>query len=110
MKNTLEKGKFRILIYKRHNKYVGICYETGWVETYNNLEEARTHIIDGIKSLVETSINNNLSIKNINRRPPLKHCFPFHMLSIIATFKNPFDLQFTNELITPNLAYYVVKG
>jgi len=87
MKNTLEKGQFRILIYKRHNEYVGICYETGWVEVYSTKSEVLKHITNGIESLLKTTLKHNFGIENINRRPPLKYCLIFHTLPILATFK-----------------------
>lgn len=109
MKNTLKKVQFRMMIYKRHSEYVGICYETGWVEVHSTKEEAINHLTNGVKALLETSLKNKLSEKNINRRPPLKYFFIFHILPhilpIIASFKNSFDFSFINESIVPNHSY-----
>lgn len=97
MQNTLEKAKFRILVYKSKKGYVGICYETGWVEIYPTQEEVIKHISDGISSLIETSKANSFGSKNLNRKPTLKYQFIFHTLPAVATFKKSLDFSFITK-------------
>ena len=104
MKNTLEKGMFRILIYKGREGYVGICYETGWVEIFPTKEETLKHICDGLTSLIKTSKANNFSAVNLNRKPPFKYQVIFHTLPAIATFKKSFDFSFTTTPVVPSPA------
>lgn len=100
MKNTLERAKFRILIYKGEEGYIGICYETGWVEEWNTEEEVKKHLIDGILALMKTIAGGHLSEKVINQKPPLKHRLFFFLFALASVFK-AFDVTFFTEPILP---------
>ena len=103
MKNTLNFGKFNILIYKGSDGYTGICYETGSVDVADTLQEVQEHIMNGLIATMQTIKNGNLSEEAINQRPDLKHRFLFFSLPIIATIARPLEISFFTKPISPSL-------
>jgi len=101
MKNTLKKGQFRILIYKGKEGYVGICYETGWVEIWPTPEECRKHLADGFVALFKMIEEGKLSEKSFNQKPSLKYRIIFYFLPVLASFLRFLQISFFTEPIKP---------
>lgn len=101
MKNTLKEAKFRILIYKAKDGYVGICYETGWVDVFDTMEETKKHLMDSLVILMKSIKKGDLSEKAMNQSPTLKYKFLFFVLPLFFAF---FDISFFTEPVRPILA------
>ncbi|MFH1412689.1 MAG: hypothetical protein ABIG10_01525 [bacterium] len=93
-KNTLKKGIFSFLIYKKNNTFYGICRETGYVEEGNSENEVFNKLTNGTKAILKAIKNNPKLLPSINNRPPLKYrllfyWIPFYysLLNIIKTYK-----------------------
>ena len=96
MKNNLEKATFRVLVYKKNQKYILICYETGWVEEYNTFVEAQGRLRNGIIALLKTIAAGKLDLSVINAKPPFLYRFVFYyhaLHSILRTSTASFSTE-----------------
>ncbi len=86
--NTLDYAEFRILIYKRNNHFVGVCYETGFVEESKSMQEVKEHIHNGIIALLKTIQNKELSEKAITQKPLFKYRILFFVVPFLFFFRS----------------------
>ena len=103
MKNTTERGEFRILIYRGAEGYVGICYEGSFVVVGETLQETQDHIMNGLIALLQTIKDGNLSEQAINQKPEFKYRFLFFVLPIISSVARWLEISFFTKPITPGL-------
>lgn len=103
MQNTLERAKFRILIYKNpRGKFTCICYETGWTEEYKTIDEALERTRNGVISLVETIRDNKLSLRAINTAPSLINRIVFYTVPFIGgLLRLVGGFDFTSQSFSP---------
>ena len=92
MKNTVNKGKLRFLIYESNSRYVGVCFELGIVEEEKNVDKLIYRLKNGSEAIVKAVIDNNLDNSHINKRVALKYYFIWYFGWIIK-FKNGFNLK-----------------
>lgn len=109
MKNTLEKGRIRFLIYgspaKKH--YTGICYELGLVEEGNSVEEVKHRLINGTVAIVQTVTKEKMPLDCINMRPALKYTVIFYffaIISVVTYLTNFLRESFTLKIFDENLS------
>ena len=108
MKNTLKQGKIRFMIVGRGNKYIGICYEFGFVEEGDSLDYVQKRLLNGVIALLGAhKKDKNLNIKSLNTRPSLKYALLFYaypfiigIASVLLRFKNIFTLNTYSKSIT----------
>lgn len=96
MRDLIFKNTFHFLIYKGKEGYVGICYETGFVDVWTTMEEAKKHLEDGVIALLKTVESGQLSKGVLNRKPPFKYRALFHILPLwsgLFSFKIPFSVE-----------------
>jgi len=72
-RNTQKEGIYHFLIYKSKEGYVGICYETGFVDIWPTMEETKKHLENGVIALLKTVQEKKLSEKVLNRKPSIKY-------------------------------------
>lgn len=102
MKNNLDSSTFRVLIYKKNQKFFLICYETGWVEEYDSLEEAQNRLRHGIIALLKTISDGKLSLSVINTKPSLKFRFIFYYHVLRWSLRIPF-VSLSTEPFSPRM-------
>lgn len=101
MKNTLKEAKFRMVVYKGKEGYVGICYETGDVKIFSTAEETVRHLYDSALALMYTIKEGKLSLKAINERPSFRYRVIFHVLPVVASFYKSLDFSYFTKPVSP---------
>lgn len=103
MKNTIKSGNFRVLIYHSNEGYVGICYETGFVDVGETLEEVQEHIFNGMIAILKTIEQGKLSEEAINQSPAFKYRVLFFVLPIVSAFSRWLEVSFFTKPIHASL-------
>ncbi|QQG42827.1 MAG: hypothetical protein HYW15_01290 [Candidatus Giovannonibacteria bacterium] len=103
MKNTLKSATFHILIYRGKEGYVGITYETGYVDVGNSIDDVLNHVHNGIIATFKTINENKLSEKAINQKPALNYRILFFVLPFIANIAKWLEISFFTKPFNPLL-------
>ncbi len=103
MKNTLNRGKIQILIYKNKEGFIGVCYETGFVHFGETEKKVRDHITNSTIALLQTIEDGDLSIKAINQKPAIKYRILFFLFPILSSILRLSNVSFFTEPINPRL-------
>ena len=101
MRNTVNSGRFRILIYKGNEGFVGICYETGMVDVWPTAEETKKHLLDGAMALMKSVKKGDASEGALNRHPAFGYQLLFLVLPFIWGVSKLFSVSLCTEPINP---------
>jgi len=91
MKNTIEKGTVRFLIYKRNDKFIGICKEFGFIEEAETSKQVKDKLVRGSILLLETVAKNPHLEPSLNTSLPFKYNLIFYFLPILSIFSSWFS-------------------
>ena len=103
MKNTIKSGNFRVLVYRGKEGYIGVCYETGFVDVGETISEVLEHISNGSIALLKTVKSGQLNEKALNQKPSLKYRIFFFVLPTVSAFAKWLEISFFTKPINPSL-------
>lgn len=108
-RNTLKKSLFRFLIYQEKDGFIGICYETGFIDIWPTMEETKKHMEDSVIALLKTVADDKLPEKVLNSKPSIKYRLLFYFIPFwfsLRSFFRSFQSSFALEPFTPNELTY----
>lgn len=92
MKNRIEGGQLRFLVYKSKENYIGICFELGIVEEAADFKVVLSKMKNGAEAMLKAIQENKLDETHLNKRVSFKYELIWY-LSVLLDFKRGFNLK-----------------